>query len=60
MADNLPNAEITRRRDVFRAAVPYFGRALPASFFQKTSSVIPGIERIHHLVEGIYKPAWSI
>jgi hypothetical protein len=60
MADNLPNAEITRRRDVFRATVPYFGRVLPASFFQKTSSVIPGVERIHHLIEGIYKPAWSI
>lgn len=60
MADNLNNAEIARRREVFRVAVPYFGRVLPASFFQKTSSILPGIERIHHLIEGIYKPAWSI
>jgi hypothetical protein len=30
---------------------------MPASFFQKTSAVVPGVERVHHLIEGIYKPA---
>jgi hypothetical protein len=52
MADNSTNADVTRRHDVFRAATPYFGQNLPASFFQKTSSTLPSIERIHHLIEG--------
>jgi hypothetical protein len=60
MAHHITNADVTRRHDVFRAAVPYFGKILPASFFRKTSSILPGVERIHHLIEGIYKPAWSV
>src|SRR5664279_5776614 len=56
MADSTPTADILQRLDIFRAVAPHFGKVLPASFFQKTSTVIPGVERVHHLIEGIYKP----
>jgi hypothetical protein len=51
--------EIAERRRIFRALVPYFGTVQPAAFFQRTSEVVPGVERVHNLIEGIYKPAWS-
>lgn len=51
--------DVGERLRIFRALMPHFGKALPASFFQKTASHVPGVERIHHLIEGIYKPAWS-
>jgi hypothetical protein len=44
---------------IFRALVPYFGTVQPSAFFQRTNEVIPGIERIHPFIEGIYKPASS-
>jgi|APLak6261667961_1056064.scaffolds.fasta_scaffold00212_15 hypothetical protein len=47
------------RLRIFRAIAPHFGKVLPASFFQKTYTVVPGIDRVHHLIEGIYKPAGS-
>ena len=37
----------------------YTGRIMPAAFFRNTSEYIPGVERIHPLMSGIYKPAWS-
>jgi len=54
-----PNADVLERLRIFRAVAPDFGKVMPPAFFQKTSSVIPGVERVHHLIEGIYKPAWS-
>jgi hypothetical protein len=54
-----PNADVARRLQIFRAVAPYIGKVLPASFFQKTSATIPDVPRVHHLIEGIYKPAWS-
>ena len=39
--------------------VPYFGTVQPAAFFQRTTEFVPGVERVHNLIEGIYKPAWS-
>jgi hypothetical protein len=59
MAVSTPTADVVQRLGIFRAVAPHFGKVLPASFFQKTSAVIPGVERVHHLIEGIYKPAWS-
>jgi HNH endonuclease len=59
MAVSTPTADVVRRLGIFRAVAPHFGEVLPASFFQKTSAVVPGVERVHHLIEGIYKPAWS-
>jgi hypothetical protein len=60
MAPSPPNQDVLERFRIFRAVVPYFGNVLPASFFQKTSVITPGVERVHHLIEGIYKPAWSV
>jgi len=51
------HSEIAERSRIFRAVVSYFGTVQPATFFQRTSAVVSGIERIHHLIEGIYKPA---
>jgi hypothetical protein len=50
------NAEISERRRIFKAALPYFGTVQPASFFQRTAERIRDVERIHNLIEGIYKP----
>jgi predicted restriction endonuclease len=45
--------------DVFRKIAPYFGRVVPARFIQRTEEAIPGVQRVHNLIEGIYKPADS-
>jgi len=55
----LLTSDLAERLRIFRSLVPYFGKIVPASFVQKTSMTIPGIERVHHLIEGIYKPANS-
>lgn len=46
-----------RRRLIFTALASYFGRIVPASFIRNPN--IPGVDRVHPLIEGIYKPAWS-
>src|SRR5438270_10896785 len=51
--------EIAERRRIFRALVPYFGTIQPADFFRRTSVRVSGVVRVHPLIEGIYKPAWS-
>jgi hypothetical protein len=56
MASRLPD-EIAERRRIFRDLVPYFGTIQPADFFRHTSVYIPSVERVHPLIEGIYKPA---
>jgi HNH endonuclease len=48
--------EIAERRGIFRALVPYFGTIQPADFFRRTSMHVPSVERVHPLIEGIYKP----
>jgi hypothetical protein len=53
-------SEAAERQRIFRALVPYFGTVQPASFFRDTSAVVKGVNRIHPLIEGIYKPAGSI
>ena len=45
------------RKAIFQRIVPYLGKAVPASFLQKTAEVLPGIDRLHNLIEGIFKPA---
>jgi hypothetical protein len=47
----------TRRRQIFAALTSWFGKILPATFIRDPE--LPGVERIHPLIEGIYKPAWS-
>jgi HNH endonuclease len=51
--------DTAERIRIFRALLPYFGTVQPSAFFQRTADVIPGVERIHHFIEGIYKPANS-
>ena len=49
--------EIVERRKIFRTLVPYFGTIQPSDFFRRTSLHVPSVERVHPLIEGIYKPA---
>ena len=56
MAARLPD-EIAERRRIFRGLVPHFGTIQPADFFRHTSEYVPSVERVHPLIEGIYKPA---
>ena len=49
----------SRRWLIFRQLAPYFGKSVTAEFLRKTSEFLPDIERIHPLIEGIYKPVWS-
>jgi len=47
------------RWEIFRALLPYYGKTVTPDFLRKTSGFIPGIDMIHPLIEGIYKPKWS-
>jgi len=47
------------RWQIFRALLPYYGKIVTPHFLRKTSDRIQGVERIHPLIEGIYKPAGS-
>lgn len=51
------DADRAKRRQIFAALAARFGRILPATFLRDPA--LPGVERIHPLIEGIYKPAWS-
>ena len=55
----MPRTENERRWEIFRALLPYYGRIVTPAFLRKTSDFVSGIERIHPLIEGIYKPRWS-
>ena len=60
MPPTLPIAEVADRLRIFRSLLPYFGKIVPASFLRQTSATIPGIDRVHPLIEGIYKPAGAV
>jgi len=51
------DADRAKRRQIFAALSQSFGKILPATFFRNPG--LPGVDRIHPLIEGIYKPAWS-
>lgn len=51
------STDVAERARIFRALLPYFGTVQPSAFFQRTAAMIPGVERVHHFIEGIYKPA---
>jgi hypothetical protein len=51
--------EKNRRWEIFRALLPYYGKIVTPDFLRKTSDFVLGIQRIHPLIEGIYKPKWS-
>lgn len=50
---------LEQRWHIFRLLAPYFGRAVPARFIQKTDQYIGEVTRVHNLIEGIYKPKES-
>ena len=53
------DGDIERRLNILKALAPYFGKVLPASFIRRTSVQIRGVDLIHNLTAGIFKPAWS-
>jgi len=55
----MPKTEKERRWEIFRTLLPHYGKIATPDFLRKTSAFVPGIERIHPLIEGIYKPKWS-
>jgi len=54
-----PENEKTERRAAYRRLLPFLGKIVPAGFLRSPSESIRGVERIHPLIEGIYKPASS-
>lgn len=55
----MPKTEKELRWEIFRALLPYYGKIVTPEFLRRTSEFVPGIERVHPLIEGIYKPKWS-
>lgn len=47
------------RKAIFARVLPFIGKQVSAQFLKRTQEVLPGIERIHPLIEGIYKPKHS-
>ncbi len=50
---------VDQRNHILAEFARYTGRVMPAAFFRNTSAFIPGVDRIHPLMSGIYKPAGS-
>jgi hypothetical protein len=48
-----------RRLETLVEIAKHTGRQVPAAFLKRTANFIPGIERLHNLITGIFKPAWS-
>ena len=48
-----------KRTQILAGLARHTGRRVPAAFMNHTANFIPGIERFHNLITGIYKPAWS-
>jgi hypothetical protein len=44
------------RWETFKRLAPYFNRVVSAKFIQDTAEQLPGVIRLHNLIEGIYKP----
>ena len=55
----MPETEKELRWKIFRALLPYYGKIVTPDFLRNTSAFVSGVERIHPLIEGIYKPRWS-
>ena len=45
--------------EVLATLAAYTGQVVSWRFLSHTKEFIPAIERFHHLISGIYKPAWS-
>lgn len=51
-------AQVERYR-ILAELARHTGKRVPWQFIKQTSKFIPGIERFHNLITGIFKPAWS-
>jgi hypothetical protein len=45
--------------EILATLAKYTGKVVSWRFLSQTKDFIPGIDRFHHLISGIYKPAWS-
>lgn len=45
--------------EILSTLASYTGQVVSWRFLSQTKDFIPEIERFHHLISGIYKPAWS-
>ena len=45
--------------EILSTLAKYTGKTVSWRFLSQTKDFIPGIERFHYLISGIYKPAWS-
>lgn len=45
--------------EILATLAKYTGKVVSWRFLSQTKDFVPGIERFHHLISGIYKPAWS-
>ncbi len=45
--------------EILSTLAKYTGKVVSWRFLSQTKDFIPEIERFHHLISGIYKPAWS-
>lgn len=48
-----------RRSQILVEIAKQTGKQVTAAFLKRTASYIPGIDRFHNLITGIFKPAWS-
>jgi len=55
----MAETEKEQRWEIFQALLPYYGKKVTPDFLRNTSQYITDIERVHPLIEGIYKPKWS-
>src|SRR5262249_8772385 len=48
-----------KRTIILAELAKHTGKRVQATFIKHTANFLPGIERFHNLITGIYKPAWS-
>lgn len=53
------NEDLRGRVEVYKKLIPFLGKELPYTFFREPQSALGLSQKIHPLVEGIYKPANS-
>ena len=46
--------DVEARKAGFQRILPYLGKVVSASFIQKTGDILPGIDRLHNLIGGIF------
>jgi hypothetical protein len=47
------------RNRILAELAKYTGKQVPAAFLSRTEDFVPGVERFHYLISGIYRPSGS-